>query len=157
LELGGEYAELATRGRMLSGRFGKGQPGSFEYPGELAPDHLAVALGQMRIAVAFLPWLYGGFGMAIRGGDNELPSVQTSDGYRVFRSPDGVNSWGFSGGGVAGLRAPLGYASVRVETLLGGRVISVSQAAMSRDYPASRNASVSLATWLVEPRVHLDL
>ncbi len=146
---------LDTKNRTMSGSFGKNQKGSFEYPGSRVGHGVSDRSLGLRIGAPFVPWAYAGFELGFGGGSNKLPATTTSE-YSVSASTSGINGFAFHGGAYGGLRAPLGYLSIRVETLFGGHMIGTSQ--IARDAKgSSRSATVNVATWVIEPRVYADV
>lgn len=153
LTLGGDW--LDTVPRTLQGSFGKNQKGSFQYPGGLVGHSLGVGTLGMRFDGYFVPWAYAGIELDFGVGSNSLPRT-SAGGYSIAPSDGQVNSFGFGGGLFGGLRVPLGYLSLRLESLFGGRAIMAGQAAQMPP-AAPRDATVSLSAWSIEPRAFLDV
>jgi hypothetical protein len=140
----------------MSGSFGKNAPGSFKYSGNEVGHSLYAVPLSMRIGIPFVPWAYAGMELQFGLGGNRLPATEANNYVISESSGNPATSVEFGGGLYGGLRAPLGYLSLRAEAFLGGRTISTSQVARSY-LEGSRSASVSLDTWVIEPRVFLDI
>jgi hypothetical protein len=126
----------------------------FSYPGKLIGHSLSDWTVGFGAAGYFVPWAYAGLSFAIGGGEDRLPVV-------VGSSPSTLSA--ASGFGVAveatafsGLRLPLGYLSLRTETLLGVHSHDFSQRVIDS---TGRRQSVddSFDAGLVEQRAYLDV
>ncbi len=146
---------LDPRHRTMSGGFGKYAHGSFDYSGDLVGHSLAVGDLGIRMNVTFAPWAYAGWEIDVGGGSNSLPRTHAG-GYDLAPTEGGLNSFGFGGGLFGGLRVPLGFVSLRLETLFGGRTILMGQEATNAN-GVPRSASVSLSQWTIEPRASFDI
>jgi hypothetical protein len=145
---------LDPRGVTMRGNFGKNQTGTFEYSGDLALSPATLWGGEVRITGAPFPWLYIGGALGGAGGQIALPSVHTL-GYDVSATSSGVNAAGLLGGLLVGLRVPASIFSVRVEALLGGRVMLATQDARDVEH-GLRTATVSAGRGVIEPHLLFD-
>jgi hypothetical protein len=153
-EIGIGYMTLDPSGRTISGTFGKGQAGSYDYAGALVGHGMSALPLNIRFGYAITAWLYAGAEMDIGAGADRLPATETK-GYSVAASSHGINAFGMGGGAYAGLRLPLSYFALRGETLFGGRAIGVNQTATGGGFGA-RPATSTVATGVVEPRFFAD-
>lgn len=145
---------LDPRGITLRGNFGKHEPGTFEYSGDLALSQAVLWGGDLRFTGYPTGPFYLGIQVGGAGGHLALPSVSAS-GYRVDASSGAVNAFGMDGGLLLGFRVPIGFLSARLETMLGGRVVLAGQDATSGEY-GTRGATVSAGRGVVEQRLLLD-
>lgn len=157
IDFGLHYLALAPRGRTLEGSFGTREPGAFRYSGDDVQGPLAALMLELRPSIFVVSGLYVGYELGAGAGHAALPGTTTSGGWRVGASSAAVNLFALNFGGVAGYRIPAGSVSIRLESMLGLRIISASQTAASDAYPSRREASVTLFTWAVEPRIALDV
>ncbi len=157
VDFGLHYLALDPRGRTLKGSLGIGEPGSFRYSGDYVQGPLAALMFELRPSIFVISGLYVGYELGAGAGHADLPDFTTSDGWRVDASSAGVNLFAINFGGIAGYRIPVGSVSIRLENMLGLRSTSASQTAASAAYPSRREASVTLVTWAVEPRIAVDV
>jgi hypothetical protein len=153
LSLGAVF--LDPRGRTMVGSFGKRDPSSFRYRGDLVGHSLGVGNLGLRVGYAFTSWAYAGFDFELGMGQNSLPHAHDA-GFDVAPTSGTLNSFGLGGGLYGGLRVPIGFVSLRLETLFGGRAIMAGQTTTS-EAMVRRGATVSLSTWTIEPRLWLDI
>lgn len=109
----------------------------------------------LRITGFVLPFIYAGIEYGITLGHNERAGF--SAGGATFE-PTGklVDTFGFGGGGLVGLRLPLGPISVRGEVLFGGYTLSLMQSVVKGTLE-SNSVPMGASTWAIEPRVAVDL
>ncbi len=149
------YAWLDPRGRTLKGDFSKNSASGYAYPGELVGHNMSGLPWTLRLGYAIFPWFYAGAEGEIGAASNRLPGT-SANGFAIFPSSTGINSFIGGGGGYVGLRLPLSYIAIRAETLFGARVIGVNQDTRSLGGSTEGSATTSLATGLVEPRFFAD-
>jgi len=152
-----DYLALDPRGRTFKGSFGAGEPGSFRYSGDSVRGPLVALMLEVRPSILIISGLYAGFEFGAGAGHGNLPRVTTADGWQVDASATGANVFFANAGAAAGYRIPAGRLAIRFEAMAGLRIATAYQGAVSGASPSPRQASVTLATGVIEPRLALDV
>jgi hypothetical protein len=145
------YMTFDPNGTSFDASKGKNDPAHFTYPGQSLGVKSIDTFGfGLKITGYFLGPLYTGVTFGLTFGRNDYDTV-TANGTPLSRSDSAVNTTGFYGGALLGVRLPLGRISLRFETLFGGTSLTIDQHSSVGDY------SSTAGHWMIEPRATVDV
>ncbi|HEX3345110.1 MAG TPA: hypothetical protein VHS09_11090 [Polyangiaceae bacterium] len=129
-------------------------PAGYQFTGDALGDSAVRAYGaELGLDWAFSSFFYAGAAAAWGEGAWSAPSFTT--GAMTIDPRATVNAHMWLTGARAGVRLPLGPLSVRGELLGGAEWVSLQQYASIAQSTMTANAST--VTWLLEPRLAVDL